>query len=1122
MSRIIFLVVLCFGVGLNFHTTVAAEVADVIIQAPRIKLPAQESPVQIQELSLKASITGLHAETTTTMQFYNPNNRILTGELEFPLPQGSTVTGYALDVQGRMVDGVIVSKQKARVVLETEMRRRVDPGIVEHVRGNSFRTRIYPIPARGSRTVSITYVAPLTFSGNDAAYHIPLPKGVRLAKLNLQIEIIKGPITPQLGGFGDLTLTDWSDRWVAKATLTDVTPGDDLYVRLPHMPNQLVTMEKFGGETFVAIHDVPKSTVAPKITSLSHIAIAWDASGSRTSPAVLKDIQFLTTLFQIWKNCKVDLVVFRNKPEKQITFTIKNGNSDALIDHLKDLPVDGGTDLAPLHLGKRHTTNQNAQAWLLFTDGLYTLGNAMPTLGSIPVHVITSDTQRDAAMQGFIAAASGGIVIDLATLLPADAAKKLASPPLTLMRIEDSTKALQNVHYQMPLGTGRASVYAKVREDTTVTLVYGTQGQEITRTQLNLTREKATNGRLIARAWATQEVAALSVFPDKNAAKILALGQTYSLVTPGSSLIVLETLQQYLAHKITPPLSWKSLYDQYHAATQKKEKNLQIQTKNKIETVLALWQKRIAWWEQKFSYSASDFVKPLANGTEMRYGDRGFDDYAGREPASPSSEDEEQRPGVLARMAGSISNALSQPLLRMGFDTPSAERRVAPHNHHRIDQAESRMVLSGEAERAQHERTVSTSALNSEKSSGESDLDRMTNATIVVTAWHPNKPYLQEIRKQPVNKAYELYLQQRSNYANNPGFFLDNAGYLLENDQQHLGIRVLSNLAELNIDNAHLLRVFAWRLQDAGGLDRAIEILQKVSALRPDEPQSHRDLALLLADRMERDKTVETDGLRAAKLFYKVILQQWPRFAEVEVVTLMELNRLLALMLRLEPRIEEHLSFIDHRLRRLLDADVRIVMSWDADNTDIDLHVTEPSSETANYQHNRTKIGGLVSRDFTVGYGPEEYVLRSAMPGDYRIRCKYYGSIQQSLIGPATVTATVITNFARPNEKRQRLTLRLENVRDFVDIGKITIVSKQASTIVNPKIEHSSITSLSRGMSQSAVEKMLGQPARVEHSGITIRVYVLKGNRVVRLGFGPGLLWAKEIYAGAERIIQLK
>ncbi len=33
------------------------------------------------------------------------------------------------------------------------------------------------------------------------------------------------------------------------------------------------------------------------------------------------------------------------------------------------------------------------------------------------------------------------------------------------------------------------------------------------------------------------------------------------------------------------------------------------------------------------------------------------------------------------------------------------------------------------------------------------------------------------------------------------------------------------------------------------------------------------------------------------------------------------------------------------------------------------------------YGRNRTPSGGLVSRDFTQGYGPEEYMIRVGIPG---------------------------------------------------------------------------------------------------------------------------------------------
>ncbi len=49
----------------------------------------------------------------------------------------------------------------------------------------------------------------------------------------------------------------------------------------------------------------------------------------------------------------------------------------------------------------------------------------------------------------------------------------------------------------------------------------------------------------------------------------------------------------------------------------------------------------------------------------------------------------------------------------------------------------------------------------------------------------------------------------------------------------------------------------------------------------------------------------------------------------------------------------------------------------------------------------------------------------------------YYGSSQQKLTGPATATATVYTDWGRPAEKRQILSLRLDKPKEKVVVGEI-------------------------------------------------------------------------------------
>ena len=128
---------------------------------------------------------------------------------------------------------------------------------------------------------------------------------------------------------------------------------------------------------------------------------------------------------------------------------------------------------------------------------------------------------------------------------------------------------------------------------------------------------------------------------------------------------------------------------------------------------------------------------------------------------------------------------------------------------------------------------------------------------------------------------------------------------------------------------------------------------------------------------------------------------------------------------------------VDPRLVRRLDVDLRIVLTWDADMADMDLWVAEPSGERAYYSHPRTTIGGQMSRDFTNGYGPEEYCLKRAQRGEFRIEANYFGSSAPALSGAVTLQAEVFTNYGRSNEKRETITLRLKERKETFEVGVV-------------------------------------------------------------------------------------
>ena len=124
-------------------------------------LHTNEQAVAVSCTSEAVASNALYRMMKTTITFTNPNSRVFEGELEFPVPDGATVCGYELEINGEMVPGVVVGKEEARTAFENEKRKGVDPGIVEHVKGNVWRTRIYPLNPNTPRRASVTVIEPI-------------------------------------------------------------------------------------------------------------------------------------------------------------------------------------------------------------------------------------------------------------------------------------------------------------------------------------------------------------------------------------------------------------------------------------------------------------------------------------------------------------------------------------------------------------------------------------------------------------------------------------------------------------------------------------------------------------------------------------------------------------------------------------------------------------------------------------------------------------------------------------------------------------------------------------------------------------------------------------------------
>ncbi|CAF1243020.1 unnamed protein product, partial [Rotaria sordida] len=256
------------------------------------------------------------------------------------------------------------------------------------------------------------------------------------------------------------------------------------------------------------------------------------------------------------------------------------------------------------------------------------------------------------------------------------------------------------------------------------------------------------------------------------------------------------------------------------------------------------------------------------------------------------------------------------------------------------------------------------------------------------------------------------------------------SNYNILNEYQYIGLRILTNVLELELESVQLLRTVAYKLIEFGLYNLAENIFRYIINLRSDEPQSFRDLALLLQESNSETKNL----IEISDLFKKVIFGEWNnRYSEIEVTTLHELNCFIFQF----HQQQQILNSIDNRLILHLPVDLRIVMVWDTNDTDVDLHVIEPTGEECYYSHKNTVISGMISRDFTQGYGPEEYLVRKAVKDTYIVRAKYFANHQQSLTGAATIMIHIYKYYGHSNQQKEIVTLRLSSNQEMIDVCKV-------------------------------------------------------------------------------------
>ncbi|MBL0125495.1 MAG: DUF2135 domain-containing protein [Betaproteobacteria bacterium] len=965
-----------------------------IWQPPRLVISSPvNSAVQVQSVRLTGEVRGRHAWTEIDMTFYNPNRRVLEGELQFPLLDGQRIAGFAMDVNGVLRDAVPVEKTKGQAVFEDVIRGNIDPGLLEVTQGNNFKLRVYPIPAQGVKRVVLRIAETLVRQGNRNVYRLPLGFGDRIGNLAVDVRIADTGGKPLVTtrALGSLVLVPEGDSYRLRLNqsdfATEATPTLDITMLATTGP--VTYSQNFEGRTyFIADVPVPSTEAARDIPKT--VGLVWDSSGSGATRDHGREFALLDAYFNKMRNGEIRLTRIRHDAEPVQVFRIVDGNWKALRDALNATAYDGATNLGAF------VPEAKVQEYLLFSDGLNNFGDAPFAKVEVPLFSISAAAKSDTTFLRAIAHRHGGRFIDLTLDSNADAARKL------LTRGTYVTHVTSNGASQLVLSgpypqAGRVLLGGVLNENEAqvrITLANAGGKSSVLVVPVKADDNAAGHANSMAAAqWAQLRVTELEGEYEFNRAEIRRLGQRFKLVTRETSLIILDRIEDYARFEIVPPPELRADYERVSTAIAQQRRG---ERKAHLDNIVRLFEEKVRWWNRDFPKDSSlkkeakiaftDAVSAVTGAVMERRAESSADRADAGAPRRTAQES-----------ASNVAPAAAAP--------PPSPLPASP-----VVRAKAMGLQNGSGAAPSADAAVNA-----------------TVATIRLQKWQADAPYATRMRNATASDLYRVYLDEKPGYANSTAFFLDAADVFFDKGMPDLGTRVLTNLAEMDLENRHILRILGYRLMQAKQPALAIPVFKKVLALSPEEPQSYRDLGLAYAADKQPQKAIDS--------LHEVVIRPWHgRFPEIELITLAELNSIIA-----TAQTPVDTSRIDARLLKNLPLDLRAVLTWDADNTDIDLWVTDPNGDKAYYGHRLTYQGGRMSMDFTGGYGPEEFSLKAAKPGKYKVEANYFGDRRQNVTGATTLSLKLSTHFGASNQQDQIVTMRLKDKREVVFVGEFEV-----------------------------------------------------------------------------------
>lgn len=909
-------------------------------EEPPARLTASDGTgLAMVKAKVKAVVQEPLAFTELHLTFENPENRTREGRFEITLPDGAAISRFAMKIDGRWQEGEVVEKQRARRIYEDFLHRRQDPALLEQDAGNTFRARVFPIPAGGTKDLVLSFSQEVV----DGTWSLPL---AGLDQLDLDVDVT---VVDHTGA--SRTLSESRTAW---------TPDADLKVAAG-APG---AMGLSAGEYHVMRVQAPFSSADAKIRDLT---VLMDTSASRalSLEADLERLQgivgdlpggtsltvacFDQTVEPCWSGparrfgqAGVAAIAQRralgaSNLERALRWAAERDRGDRLLIVSDGVPTAGALEAGPLEA--------------ILATSSYERADVLAPVGARDVDLLRALVRGDLPQDG--------VVVDLTE---DNAAERLTRA--TRSGIEVSVPGAAwvwpNVLHGVQPGDERL-VYAVLPDGGTPEVhldgQVATQPASFRPAQRPLLERAAVNAnlsRLQAKRGKTKDEAERRTLTEE----IIGLSTRYRVLTGDTALLVLETEEDYRRYDLA---------------------------RNGLADILevgddgVVLRKRDGWVVPPAGASnpiTADAVEKKTAAKSEAPGD-GFLDGGLMDPAAAEPVPETAARTNSVRESTAVRGATggSAPMRRRApADMPAPPSRPAPPSTETVDRI---VAVSDEAAPAMLENLDEEEPVEPEADKSEvthpwdgryaafrAQLDRgdAPGALAEAQRWRAD---------DPLDVMALVALGEASLATGDPS----------------QAARAYGSILDLYPSRADLRRMAGERLESLGeaGLALAVDTFTVANAQRPDQITGGRLLAFSLVQAGKPAKAFD--------VLEQALRTETRDRSGVEQLLREDLGLIGAAWIAARPESRDEIVARAQAAGAVppTGASTRFVLSWETDANDVDLHIRDARGGHAYYSSKSLASGGALIADVTNGYGPEAFVIAGApAAGPYELSAHYY------------------------------------------------------------------------------------------------------------------------------------